>query len=127
MNSFQPFELATVVGIIGGFPLIASFTATDKINEELKRKLRAIGVLFLFAAICFVIFGFYQAADQAKLLESGSNGYRILTVVYIVTFYGGAISFIWGIWKTLWIMPELLELNDVIKRMGKLHKKGKQN
>lgn len=126
MGSFQPFELATVAGLLGGFPLLAAFG--DKVDSEgLRKKLMAIGGLYLFAAIFFIVFGFYQAADQANLFPQTGAGAGVFKVTYVVTFYGAAIALILGMWMTLGIIPQLVGLGDVKDRVKKIfgRKKGR--
>jgi len=118
IGSFQPFELATVVGLIGGFPLVAAFGG--KTEEAMSKRLKAIGGLYLFAAICLVVFGFYQAADQAGLVPS--TGFRggIFKTIYVGTFYGGAITFTFGMWLTLLVVPELIGLGGIKERIRRI-------
>ena len=124
MGVFQPFELATVVGLLGGFPLVASFG--EKAGEErMKNSLRAIGGLYLFAAICFVVFGFYQAADMAKLTPQVGSGVWMFKVIYTVTFYGGALAFIFGMWNTLLMIPEFMGLGGIKDMVRKIFGKRK--
>lgn len=119
MGIFQPFELATVAGLLGGFPLVAAFG--DKVDDEgLRKKLRAIGGLYLFAAIFFVVFGFYQAADQAKLVPQTGAGVWEFKVIYVATFYGAALALIFGMWMTLVIIPQLVGLGGVKNRVRKI-------
>ena len=120
---FQPFELATVVGLIGGFPLMASFM--DKTEGKLKNKLRIIGALYLLAAIFFVVFGFYEAADKAGLLKSAGALAWVLNAVYVVTLYLGAITFILGMLMTLLAIPELIGTNNIKDFVSKLFQKEK--
>lgn len=118
IGGFQPFELATVAALIGGFPLIAAFGG--KTEEAMSKRLKTIGGLYLFAAICFVVFGFYQAADQVKIIPSSGAGVWIFKVVYIGTFYGGAIAFIFGMWMTLLAIPELIGLGGIKERVRRI-------
>lgn len=118
IGSFQPFELATVVGLIGGFPLVAAFGG--KTEEAMSKRLKTIGGLYLFAAICLVVFGFYQAADQAELVPSAGLGGGIFKIIYVGTFYGGAITFIFGMWLTLLVVPELIGLGGVKERIRRI-------
>lgn len=124
MGSFQPFELAVVAGLLGGFPLIAAFG--EKVDDGgLRKKLRAIGGFYLLAAICFVVFGFYQAADQAKLFPQTGAGVWMFNVVYVVTFYVGAFALIVGMWMTLEIIPQLMGLGGIRERVKKIFEKSK--
>jgi hypothetical protein len=119
MEKFQPFELATVAGLLGGFPLIAAFG--EKIKDEgIKKRLKTMGGLYIFAAICFVVFGFYQAADMAGLLPTSGAGVWIFKVVYIVTFYGGALALIFAMWTSLAALPQLMGLGGVRDRFRKI-------
>ena len=99
---FQPFEMATVVALVGGFIFVAAFG--EHVGEKLRPKLKRIGSLYLLSTISLVIFGLYQAADEAKLLQ------KSLTWVYTATFYGGAIFFIVAMLLTFWVIPELMEI-----------------
>jgi Na+/H+-dicarboxylate symporter len=111
MGILQPFEMATVVALVGGFIFVAAFG--EKVTDGLRKRLKRIGSLYLLSTISLVIFGLYQAADQAKILQ------KSLTWVYTTTFYGGAISFIVAMLLTFWVIPELMEtgaLLDVVRR-----------
>ena len=123
-SSFQPFELATVAGLIGGFPLVASFG--DKIEAGMKKRLKLIGGLYLFSTIMLVVFGFYQAADQAGLLPSTGSGVWMFTVIYAVTFYGGAFAFTIGMWMTLELIPQLVGLGGFMDRIRRIFTRGKK-
>src|SRR4030042_1585934 len=125
MGRFQPFELATAAGVLGGFPLLAAFG--DKVdNEGLRKKLMAIGGLYLFAAIFFVVFGFYQAADQAKLISQTGTEVWVFKVVYVATFYGAAVALSLGMWMTLEIIPQLVGLGGVKDRVKKIFGRKKE-
>jgi hypothetical protein len=117
----QPFELATVVGMLGGFPLVAGIN--EKANKKLSSRLKTIGGLYLFSAIMFVVFGFYLAADQAQLIKSDSKGAWIFIAIYSITLFGGAIAFIGGMWLTLGIIPQLVGLGSFVDRVKKIFKK----
>jgi peptidoglycan/LPS O-acetylase OafA/YrhL len=110
-DSFQPFELATVVGLLGGFIFVAAFGG--KVPEGLRKRLKRIGSLYLLATISLVVFGFYQAADQAKLVPKGWLTTGWMTVFYTLTFYMGTLSFIAAMWLTLRAIPEFLEIGNV--------------
>lgn len=124
MGIFEPFGLATVTGLLGGFPLVAAFGERVD-NQGLRNKLKSIGGLYLLAAICFVVFGFYQAADYAKLLPQTGAGVWQFKVIYVVTFYGGAIALILGMWMTLGIIPQLMGLGDINDRVRKIFRRSK--
>ena len=116
MESFQPFELAMVAGLLGGFPLVAAF-ANKGDDETIIKRLKIIGGLYLFAAIFFVVFGFYQAADQAGLLPSSGQGVWMFNVIYVTTFYGGALALTFGMWMSLELVPWLIGLGGVMDRV----------
>jgi hypothetical protein len=123
-GNFQPFELATVAGLLGGFPLIAAFN--EKVDDEgIKKRLKAVGGLYLFAAICFVVFGFYLAADEAKLFPTSGVGVGIFNVIYAATFYGGGLSLIFGMWMSLEIIPRLIGLGGIKDRVRIIFSKRK--
>jgi hypothetical protein len=119
MGSFQPFELATTAGLLGGFPLLAAFGGNVD-NEVLAKRLKAIGGLYLLAAILFVVFGFYQAADQAKIILQTGAGVLVFKIIYTVTFYGAAIALTIGMWMTLEMVPMLMEFGSVKDRVKKI-------
>jgi hypothetical protein len=125
MGSFQPFELAMTAGLLGGFPLLAAFGGKMD-SEELAKRLKAIGGLYLIAAVLFVVFGFYQAADQAKIISQTGAGLWIFKVVYIATFYGAAIALTSGMWMTLGVAPTLMGLGSVRDRVKKIFGTRKQ-
>jgi hypothetical protein len=108
MGILQPFEMATVVALVGGFIFVAAFG--EHVDEELRPKLRRIGVLYLLSTISLVVFGLYQAADQAKLLQ------KSLTWVYTTTFYMGVISFTAALVLTFWVIPELWKVKPKEKK-----------
>ena len=124
MEIFQSFELAMVAGVLGGFPLLAAFGGKVG-NEGLRKKLRRVGGLYVFAAVLFVVFGFYQAVDQASLISQNGVGVEVFKVVYAVTFYGAAVPLILGMWLTLRIIPELVGLGDVRDNVKKIFKRRK--
>jgi hypothetical protein len=117
-DSFHPFELATVVGLLGGFIFVAAFA--ERVVDTLSIRLKRIGSLYLLSTISFVIFGLYQAGDQAQLLQAGESGSWIMKWVYPFTFYTGAVSFIVAMLLTLWVIPGLMEpgaLWDAVRRI----------
>ena len=101
---FQPFELATVVGLVGGFIFVAGFR--ESADDRMKKRLKGIGSLCLFSAISFVIFGLFQAANQANLISTGTAA-GLAKIVYPLTFYVGAVGFIGALLWTLWLIPDL--------------------
>ena len=123
-NSFQSFEMATVVGLVGGFIFVAAFAEHD--DKKLGLKLRRVGVLYLLATIALVVFGFYQAADQAQLIKGGfASGW--VAGFYVFTFYAGALLFCAGIVETLTVIPKLVgidSLSDLFKRKTGRNQKG---
>lgn len=105
---FQPFQLATVTGLLGGFPLVAGYG--EKLgDEEVRKKLKVIGWVYLLSAIMFVLFGFYQAADRAGLFTGSGALEWLMIVIYGVTFYVGALAMIYGMWKSLEMLSGLLK------------------
>lgn len=115
-GDFHSFELATVAGLLGGFPLVAAFV--DKgVDEVIRKRLKIVGGLYIFAAICFVVFGFYLTADQAGIAPSSQPGVWMFTVIYVTTFYGGAIALIFAMWMSLEIIPRLIGLGGVRDRI----------
>lgn len=109
LRIFQPFQLATVAAFLGGFPLVAVFGFGEKIDDKRMRdRLRMVGGLYLLAAICFVVFGFYQAADMAGLLPASGAASWILKVVYGAAFTIGALGMAFGMLESLRILPWLL-------------------
>lgn len=109
-GTIQPFELATVAGLLGGFPLVAAIGR----DSEFKQTLLWIGGLYIFSAIFFVVFGFYQAADQAKLLPTTGSTVWMFTVIFVTTFYTAAIALIIGMWKTLLFIPKMVGLGSIL-------------
>jgi hypothetical protein len=95
-------------------------------SEELAKRLKAIGGLYLIAAVLFVVFGFYQAADQAKIISQTGAGLWIFKVVYIATFYGAAIALTSGMWMTLGVAPTLMGLGSVRDRVKRIFGTRKQ-
>ncbi len=114
MENFQSFELATVAGLLGGFPLVAAF-ADKGTDEAIRKKLKRIGGLYLLAAIFFVVFGFYQAGDQAKIIPSDGRAAWMFITIYMTTFYGGAIALILGMWLSLEMLPRLVGLKSFLR------------
>lgn len=105
---FQPFQLATVAGLLGGFPLVAGYG--EKLGDEgVGKKLKVIGWVYLLSAIMFVVFGFYQAADMAGMFIGSGALEWIMIVIYGVTFYVGALAMIYGMWKSLEMLGGLLK------------------
>jgi membrane protein YdbS with pleckstrin-like domain len=103
--TFQTLELVTGIGLVGGFVFLAGFR--EDISDKLRRKLKGIGSLYLFSTISFVVFGLYQAAYQASLLSKGT-GAELAKIIYHLTFYIGAIGFVFAVLWTLWLIPDLL-------------------
>lgn len=120
-GDFEPFALATVAGLLGGFPLVTSFG--EKVEEGIKKQLRWVGGLYIFSAIFFVVFGFYQAADQACLIPQSGSWVWAFQVIYAVTFYGAAISLIIGMWLTLILLPKLVGLGAVTDRFKRIFRR----
>ncbi|MBA7671655.1 hypothetical protein ES703_79815 [subsurface metagenome] len=115
-GDFHSFELATVAGLLGGFPLVAAFV--DKgVDEVIRKRLKIVAGLYLFAAICFVVFGFYLTADQAGITPSSEPGVWMFTVIYVTTFYGGAIALIFAMWMSLEVIPRLIGLGGIRDRI----------
>lgn len=123
-ENFQPFELATVAGLLGGFPLVAAF-GDKAIEEGISKKLKILSALYLLSAISFVVFGFYLAADEAKLLPVVGAGVWTFKVVYLTSFYTGAIAMVFAMWATLGIIPQLMGLGSVMERVKKIFGKYK--
>jgi len=123
---FQPFEMATVVGLVGGFIFVAAF---GEPNKTFSRRLKRIGTLYLLSTITLVVFGFYQAADQAKLAPAGGLTSGWITTFYVLTFYLGAGLFCVAILLTLTVIPQLVgidNLGDVARRIFGGQPKGKE-
>ncbi len=111
-QQFQPFELATAVGLLGGFSF--GLAVVPDCPKQLSLRLRLIGVLYLAATIGFIIFGFYQAADQAQLVNNTSP---ILvrwwfTATFQVSFYSGALALVIALFYTVWSIPNLINWKD---------------
>jgi len=121
----QSFELATVAALLGGFPLVAAFVGNG-VDEIIRKRLKIIGGLYLFAAICFVVFGFYQTADLAHITPSSRTGLWMFNIIYVTTFYGGAIALIFGMWMSLEIIPRLIGLGGVRDRVRIIFEKIKR-
>jgi len=116
MEEFQSFELATLAGLLGGFPLVAAF-ADKREDETVRKRLKVIGGLYLLAAIFFIVFGFYQAGDQAGIRPSNGQGVWMYNAIYTTTFYGGAIALILGMWMSLELVPRLVGLGGIMDRV----------
>ena len=108
VGDFQPFQLATVAGLLGGFPLVAGY-GEKLVDEEVRKKLKVIGWVYLLSAIMFVVFGFYQAANMAGMFTGSAALEWIMIVIYGVTFYVGALAMIYGMWKSLEMLGGLLK------------------
>ncbi len=65
------FDLAIVSGLLGGFAL--TLVATRRGPKHLQTSLIVQGVFYVLATVAFIVFGFYLAADKARLLESLSG------------------------------------------------------
>ena len=100
----QPFELATVIGLVGGFVFLAGFR--ESADDRMRKRLKGIGSLCLFSAISLTLFGLYQGANQANLLSTGTAA-GLAKIVYPLTFYVGAVGFIGAVFWTLWVIPDL--------------------
>ena len=126
-DSFNPFEMATVVALVGGFIFVAAFGSN--VDAKLRPRLKAIGGLYLLSTIALIVFGFYQAADQAKLAPKGGLTGDWITTFYVATFYIGAILFCIALIGTLVAIPNILGVHsfeDLSKIMfGKKPKKKK--
>jgi hypothetical protein len=106
-EEFRSFDLATVTGLIGGFMLVYAFA--NSCPQILKRRLRNAGVSYLISTIAFVIFGLYQAADQAGLGDTlTGTSQEWFVVVYSATFYLGAIALSVALSITVWSIPALI-------------------
>jgi len=116
MENFQPLELAMVAGLLGGFPLVAAFAGKGE-NEEIRKRLKMVGGLYLLAAIFFVIFGFYQAADQAGMSPVSGQGVWMFKAIYATTFYTGAVALILGMLMSLEVIPRLIGLGGIRDRI----------
>lgn len=106
-QGFRPFDLATVAGLLGGLMLVCAYA--NSCPERLKLGLRKTGVSYLVSTMAFVIFGLYQAADQAGLgdkLTGASHGWFV--GVYMTTFYLGAIALSVALFWTIWSIPALV-------------------
>ena len=116
MENFQPLELAMVAGLLGGFPLVAAFADKGE-NETTRKRLKMVGGLYLLAAIFFVVFGFYQAADQAGMSPKSGQGVWMFKVIYVTTFYISAVALVLGMLMSLEIIPRLVGLGGVMDRI----------
>lgn len=122
MENFQPLELAMVAGLLGGFPLVAAFADKGE-NETTRKRLKMVGGLYLLAAIFFVVFGFYQAADQAGMSPESGRGVWMFKVIYVTTFYIGAVALVLGMLMSLEIIPRLVGLGGVMDRIRLIFRK----
>jgi len=86
----QPFELAKISALLGGFALTGGFSGITT-HDILKFRLRRIGALYIVSTIFFVLFGLYQPLDKSDAAESLKN---ILKIVIPLAFYGGLIFFL---------------------------------
>ena len=55
-GSFQPFEMAIVTGLLGGFALTGGFSSNTRL-VNFAYTLRRVGALYIIATIAFFLFG----------------------------------------------------------------------
>lgn len=94
-SNFQPFDLATVVGLLGGFSFTIAFS--DKCPDALRKNLRLVGALYLLATISFVVLGLFIPVDKLRI--EALTGW--LTWIIPLSFYLGAVPFAIAVFLTL--------------------------
>jgi hypothetical protein len=109
------FDLAIISGLLGGFALALLTTRERNYPNFLKASLLLQGIFYILATVAFVVFGFYLAADIAKLLANSPQ----LSQVYQASFYIGIISLSFSVSLTLWSLIRLL-FNNWWKRFWNL-------
>jgi hypothetical protein len=105
-QTFKPFELATVIVLLGGF--LFYYANVQDCPPQLRGKLRRTGLIYLVSTVAYVLFGLYQAADQAGFgdkLHGASKGWFI--GIYAFTFYVGAIALTFALFWTIMSIPAL--------------------
>ncbi len=106
-HNFQPFEMATVSGLIGGFALAGGFSANERLRV-LVFSLRKIGAIFISATIAFSLFGiFIPLTDQS--FPSSLTG--LSGLISLIAVYLGAFLFTIGTIWFLCIIPRLFRDN----------------
>jgi ABC-type Fe3+ transport system permease subunit len=106
-NNGTVFDLALFSGLLGGFALAVFVARQRQYPKYLQANLSLQGISYVLATVAFIVFGFYLAADRARLLEHLTQ----LVPVYTISFYIGIISFAFGVSLTLWSLIRLFGKN----------------
>ena len=96
----SPFELATVVGLLGGFALAGGFVGQK--DYAVQYDLRRIGALYLVSTILLVFYGLYIPLDIL-----GADSLKTLIKIFMpITYWVGALFFLGATMWFLWIVPK---------------------
>ena len=102
-GEYEPFELAIVSALLGGFVLASGFISrpADKLATGLKR----VGVLYLVATIAFVVFGLYITLD--KIATAGDSLSKLTQVIVPGSLYIGVPAFTWATASLVTLTPQI--------------------
>ena len=105
----DPFIVAQVVAIFGGFGLFAGFSST--VTGDLRRSLRWMANLYLLSAVSFAMLGLFLPALSTS--QSIGDPHTLLLVIIMTCILFGAITFSIGTFIWALQIPELLDGSEV--------------
>lgn len=106
-----PFTLAQVMTIIGAFGLVAGFS--DHIGQELNRDMRRVAIYHFVSALCFCLLGLLLPAMPHA--EEGTVLFWLLAAAIPISIGGTALSFTWGTFGWLSIIPMIIENKEAVE------------
>ena len=101
--NLQPFEMATVTTLLGGFALAGGFSGNARL-VSLAFALRGIGALYIASTIAFVLFGLFLPLTEKTLPELLKE---IATPVIVFGAYSGAFLFVIATGWILYVIPRI--------------------
>ena len=104
-ENLQPFEMATVTALLGGFALAGGFSGVARL-KDLTFSLRRIGALYIASTIAFFLFGLFIPLTEETLP-------KILTdqavPIAVASVYIGAFLLVIATGWILWVIPRVFK------------------
>lgn len=102
-EEYEPFELAIVSALLGGFTLAGGFASRPA--PRLATGLRRVGALYIASTIAFVVFGLYITLD--KVATPGDALSKVTQIIVPASFYVGAPAFTWATAWLVTLVPQI--------------------
>ena len=106
-GEYEPFELATISALLGGFVFAGGFMSQSETRSALG--LKRVGALYLASTIAFVVFGFYITLD--KIATEGDALSKVTLVLVPISLYIAVLAFAWATAWLVTLIPQIWRRN----------------